>query len=77
MDQKILKELQKIKRILGNVVTKAELEQSLQKQTEVIYTDIGEVVNSLFVETDKLKADKKDFLILERRVDNIEQKLVH
>ncbi len=60
---------------LKDLVTKDYLDQRLDKQTEIICEDIGEVVNALFVETDKLKADRKDLVTLENKVDTIKQAL--
>lgn len=63
-----------LKTVLANYPTKNDLREQLQKQTEVICEDIGKVVNGLFTETDKLKADRSDVADLDERVTKLERK---
>ncbi len=102
MDQKILKQLEEIRKTLTNLVTKDEarnfatkddlknfatkddlkdlvtiayLDEQLKKQSQYICEDLGEVINKLITETDKVKANKSDVQILETRVENLERKV--
>src|SRR5256885_4129727 len=50
---------------LKNLVTKAYLDEQLKKQSQYICEDLGEVINNLITETDKVKANKSDVQILE------------
>jgi hypothetical protein len=82
MDQKILKELQEIKKSLTNVVTKEEAKFFATKNDLVamenrLTKEIKDVEINVTVSADKNKAEKADLEKLERRVDKIEQKLAH
>jgi hypothetical protein len=85
MDQKILKQLEQLQKTftfietnmftkddmrleLAKYPTKNDLKNVFEKQAE----DFDEIVNVLFVSTDKRKADKKAVVELDKRVTQIE-----
>jgi hypothetical protein len=83
MDQKILKELQDIKKALANVVTKDEaknivtvdyLDSTLEKLRVDIAKDTGGVIQDFIVSVDEKKATKEDISDLDKRVTKIERK---
>jgi hypothetical protein len=89
MDQKILQELQEIKAVLSNVVTKDDAKNfvtkddaknfatkdDLAQQTEQIIASVAEINSDVFDEIDKQKADRGDVTFLTKRVREIEKKL--
>lgn len=54
---------------LANHPTKQDLHDALAAQSE----DICQVMTDLFIETDNLKASKKDLIALDKRVTRLEQ----
>ena len=88
MDQKIIKELQDIKKALVNVVTKDDLRQellkypskddlniALEKLREDIAEDTSDVIRGFIESTDERKAERSDVKSLDKRVTKIERKL--
>ena len=59
---------------LKHLVTKDYLVEAFKKQREAISEDFGEVINALFEEEDKRKADRTDVEALNKRVTLIERK---
>src|SRR5574342_391858 len=66
-----------LKKALSNYPTKEDLKKTLEKLREDISEDLSAVNHDIFIETDKIKADKVDLVVLEERVDKIEQKLAY
>ena len=59
---------------LKHLVTKDYLVEAFKKQREAISEDFGEVINALFEEEDKRKADRTDVEALNKLVTLIERK---